>query len=184
MSGRRVERIEMAVDAIAAALFAAAIGFCVLSLLRSLPQPQPEVAGAAAFIVSFLLCGYALQRVVAVPRTLVLPRFEPVPAIKPADLDELVLTSADRLHPAELLLTDADRLHPEREEPLILDDILAKIEPDSRVVRLFDPSAVPTPGQLKDRIDRHLDEGTSPAASEDAAQALFEALAQLRRTLA
>jgi len=176
----------MAVDAVAAALFAAAVGFCVLSLLRLLTYAQPEVAGATAFAAAFLLCGRALRNVAAAPRALTLPRFEPVPGIEPIELDELVLTSADRLHPAtdELVLTDADRLHSGEGRTLALDDIASEISPDSRVVRLFDPSAMPTPGQLKSRIDRHLDEEASPAAAEDAAQALFEALAQLRRSLA
>jgi hypothetical protein len=39
---------------------------------------------------------------------------------------------------------------------------------------------MPTPAQLKDRIDRHLDETDEPP---DASQALFEALAELRRSL-
>jgi hypothetical protein len=104
--------------------------------------------------------------------------------IEAVALEELVLTDVDRLHPAELILTDAHRLHSESDEPLVLDDILAQIDPDSRVVRLFDPSAVPTPGQLQARIDRHLDNGASPTAPADASQALFEALAQLRRSLA
>jgi hypothetical protein len=186
MSGRLVERIELAVDIVAAALFAAAASFCVLSLLRPLTSPQPEVAGAAAFVAAFFLCGHVLRNVAPVPRALTLPRFEAILGIEAVALGELVLTDADRLNPGddELVLTDADRLHTENDDPLVLDDILSEIGPDSRVVRLFDPSAVPTPGQLKARIDRHLDEGASPAASEDAAQALFEALAQLRRSLA
>jgi hypothetical protein len=169
MNGRTVEGIEKAVDAVAAALFAAAIGFCVLSLLRPFASPQPEVAGGAAFVASYLLCNLALRKVAATPRALTLPRFEAVLGLEPIELDELVLT-------------EADRFHSENDEPLVLDDVLAEIEPDSRVVRLFDPSAMPTPGQLKARIDRHLDEGT--AAPADASEALFEALAELRRSLA
>lgn len=96
---------------------------------------------------------------------------------------ELVLTDADRLNAHELLLTDADRLRPEAAEPLVLDDILSQLGPDSRVVRLFDPAAMPTPGQLKGRIDDHLGRGTAPAPPSDAAQALSDALAELRRSL-
>jgi len=186
MSERAVKRIESAVDGAAATLFAASVGFCVFNLLRPLAQPQPEVAGAAAFAASFFLCVRILGSVAAVSRTLTLPRFEAVARIEPMDLGELVLTEADRLHPKanELVLTDADRRYPQGQDPLVLDDILGDIGPDSRVVRLFDPSAVPTPGQLRTRIDRHLDEAASPAASADATQALFEALAQLRRSLA
>lgn len=107
---------------------------------------------------------------------------------------ELLLTEADRHHPGELLLTDADRLEPgellltdrfqpARQETLVLDDILAELGPDSRVVRLFDRKAMPTPGQLKSRIDSHLERGSTPAAQADAAKALSEALAELRRSL-
>jgi hypothetical protein len=69
------------------------------------------------------------------------------------------------------------------DEPLVLDDILADLGPDSRVVRLFDPAAMPTPGQLNARIARHLDRDAAPVASHDASQALHDALAELRRSL-
>jgi hypothetical protein len=98
--------------------------------------------------------------------------------------DELVLTDADRLGPAnELLLTLADRLDPADDDPLVLDDILAEIGPDARVVRLFDRKAMPTPGQLKTRIDNHLGQESSPATPSDASQALSDALAELKRSL-
>jgi hypothetical protein len=51
------------------------------------------------------------------------------------------------------------------------------------VVRLFDPAAMPTPGELKGRIDDRLDEMPDAARSADAAQALHDALAELRRSL-
>ena len=66
------------------------------------------------------------------------------------------------------------------DDALLLDDILAEIGPDSRVVRLFDRDAMPTPAQLKARIDRHLEGERAP----DASRALHEALAELRRSLA
>ena len=64
------------------------------------------------------------------------------------------------------------------EEPLSLDDILAQLGPDSRVVRLFDPAAMPSPAALSARIDRHLE-----PSQVDASEALHEALAELRRSL-
>jgi len=87
----------------------------------------------------------------------------------------------------ELLLTDADRVDAgdgsEHVDELVLDDVLAKLEDLSRVVRLFDASAMPSPGELKHRIDRHLD-GPSPSSPPpDASQALHDALSELRRTL-
>jgi hypothetical protein len=66
---------------------------------------------------------------------------------------------------------------------LVLDDILAEIGPDSRVVRLFDRKAMPPPGQLGSRIDSHLDRRAREPAGEDASQALSDALAELRRSL-
>jgi len=64
-------------------------------------------------------------------------------------------------------------------EALLLDDILASLGPDSRVVRLFAPEQMPTAGQLKERIDRHI--GAAP--DRDAADALHEALADIRKSL-
>jgi hypothetical protein len=75
------------------------------------------------------------------------------------------------------------------EEPLLLDDPLAAPEKDSRVVQLFAHPALPTPGQLKERIDRHLATGTMHVVHEfegpapDASDALYAALADLRRSL-
>jgi hypothetical protein len=78
-------------------------------------------------------------------------------------------------------------------EPLVLDDILAEIGSDARVVRLFDRNAMPapalTPGQLQSRIADHLADGGplsapyNPPATNDASQALSAALAELRRSL-
>jgi hypothetical protein len=65
---------------------------------------------------------------------------------------------------------------------LLLDHEAAHVGSDSRVVRLFEPAAMPTPGELKARIDRHLVE-TSRSAPPDASQALLEALTDLRRSL-
>ena len=64
-------------------------------------------------------------------------------------------------------------------EALLLDDILASMGPESRVVRLFAPDSLPTAGQLQSRIDQHI--GAAPDA--DAADALHEALADIRRSL-
>lgn len=183
MGGRAVQRIEMAVDSVAAALFAAAVGFAVAYPLRdSISHPQLEIIVAVASIASYFACICLLRSVSNSSPRHPLPHFA-VLAFEQVPLDELVLTDADLLNPPfdePLVLTAADRLHSPNVEPLVLDDILAEIDSGSRVVRLFDPSTMPTPAQLKDRIDRHLDE---TAASPDASQALFEALAELRRSL-
>jgi hypothetical protein len=85
---------------------------------------------------------------------------------EPADL------SLSGFTPAEI------HLEPEP-EALLLDDILASMGPDSRVVRLFAPDQMPTAGQLKERIDRHI--GGAP--DSNAADALHEALADIRKSL-
>jgi hypothetical protein len=69
------------------------------------------------------------------------------------------------------------------EEELVLNDILAKLGPDSRVVRLFDPASVPTPGQLRTRIDDYLHGEAPSSPAPDASKALYDALAELRRSL-
>jgi hypothetical protein len=65
----------------------------------------------------------------------------------------------------------------------VLNDILEKLGPQSRVVRLFDPAAMPTPAQLNDRIERHLRAGSRPTPPADASEALYQALDELRRSL-
>jgi hypothetical protein len=108
--------------------------------------------------------------------------------------NELLLTDADRFDNVlvltdvhrfrnELVLTEADRVDRANNQPLDLDDVVAELGPDARVVRLFDPKSMPTPGQLKTRIDTHLEQGTPPVTPSDASQALSEALAELRRSL-
>ena len=165
-------KIENLVSRVAAAVFGGACGYSTFTLLTGLgaqPSRMAMALGAAAF--GYLLCDRLLAKVgVATPRFAV-PVFN-VAAIEP-------------MGPAELELTDSDRLVPAAGagEPLELDDVLAEIGPDARVVRLFDPAAMPTPGQLKARIDRHLDQGVSGSAPPDASQALYDALSELRRSM-
>jgi hypothetical protein len=204
----RAERIEAGVDRIAAALLAGATAYaCYGSMSGVYGEPQLGAVSAAAAGVAFLLCTLGL-RSIPVEERFDLPAFG-VPAIEPIDelvlehidafrilerqpADELFLTDADRLQPleaddlGELLLTDSDRLHPlERDasDELVLEDILAELGPESRVVRLFDPAAMPTPRQLNARIERHLGEESGSTAPPDASQALYDALAELRRAL-
>ena len=175
MSGRTIERIETLVDALAATLFAAAVGFAVERLLRGTPGTlQLELATpAAALVCSYLLCLRGLRSIAAAPPAFALAHFA-VAALQVGDLDELILSDADRLEPHSADGAD--------QEPLLLDNVLAQVGRDSSVVRLFDPSAMPTPGQLTWRIDRRQGHATTPR--QDASQALFEALAELRRSLA
>jgi hypothetical protein len=171
MNAGRIERIQNIVEHAASALLAGSLAFAAYEELggvvgqRALFAAVPCLWGAAYFVSGRLLFRRRSDE----------PRFE-VPGFALAELhafepDELVLT-AD--------MVSAGPRHREQ-EPLVLDDILAELGPDSRVVRLFDPSAMPTPGHLKARIDDHLGQGRKPAP--DASEALSEALAELRRSL-
>jgi hypothetical protein len=166
-----IGRIERDAERIAALLFAAAAAFGVHVGLAPMVGP-PALAGftAAAAALAFLLCSLVLHA---------WARHQSF-ALLPFELQEFGPFQAAE----ELLLTDADRLVPHgaaAPEPLLLDDILAELGPDSRVVRLFDRKAMPTPGELSARIDDHL--GQPPAAAPDASEALSNALAELRRSL-
>jgi hypothetical protein len=203
MDAGLIDRIEINVQRSASALFAAAVGFAIYRWLDvAVLQPELGAYTGGGVAIAYLLCSRTLRAVTTkVPRFAV-PVFDVreiewieatdelvlTDADRLASEDELVLTDADRLASEdELLLTDADRLEaaaaPGQDEPLVLDDILAEIGPDARVVRLFDRKAMPTPGQLKSRIDRHLGHGSSDAAQSDASQALSDALAELKRSL-
>lgn len=189
MEAGQIDLIEISAERFASALFGAAVGFAVYVALRGLVSlPELAVCAGAAAIVAHLLCSRSLVAFASKGPQFKVRAFD-VREIETLDesdellltdddrvSDELVLTEADRLEsPDELILGDEDRL-------LVLEDVLEEIGPQSRVVRLFDRKAMPTPGQLKTKIDDHLGRG-SPAAQSDASQALSDALAELRRSL-
>jgi hypothetical protein len=132
---------EWAVDAGAAAIFAAAVGFAMWAVVAAGPANVGAIGA-----VAFLLVGTALRQVPVEEPSYVLPNFQPAP----------IEAVAGR--------------PPETAGELLLDDRLIAVEPDARVVRLFDPSRMPS-------VD------DSSAAAPDASQALSDALAQLRRSL-
>ena len=192
MNATLIERIETNVERGASAAFAGATGFAVYGAFGEAPfQPELGVGIGVAALIAYFLCRSVLETLAQRDRSFGLRVFD-VRDIETIDDElvltdadridnDLVLTDADRLQPGELLLTEADRVeHPG--EPLELDDILHELQPDSRVVRLFDRKAMPTPGLLQSRIDTHLEQGTSRPLS-DASQALSDALAELRRSL-
>lgn len=196
-----ISRAEQNVDRAASAIFAGACAYAAymgLGLTYRMPV-LGAVAGVAA-VAAYLVTVRALGAVEPEARTVPLSVFD-LRTLDGMEPDELLLI--EHYAPGELLLTEGDRLpdnpferaerlllehykaaeepEPEAgEEPLLLDDILAELGPDSRVVRLFDPEAMPTPGQLKSKIDRHLEPGEEAA---DAGQALHHALADLRRSI-
>jgi hypothetical protein len=144
-------RAESLLDAVAAALFAAAVAFAAAKLVEI---AGPGLVGVAAFA---MLLAYAILRAVpANERIYALPNFEPTPI-------EPVLEVEDE---ADVLLLD-DRL---------------SVEPDSRVVQLFERRSA----QGGDRQEIGLGGGHArlggPVAP-DASRALSTALAELRRSL-
>jgi len=171
MRAELARRVEKNIQRASSAAFAVAVGYAAYTWLAGFavqPQLGAETGGAAA--IAYLVASRALNAV--------RPRGSEMP-VKMFDLRAI-----DPIAPAELLLGVEDRYEPAVEAPLELDDILAEIGPDSRIVRLFDPAAMPTPGELKSRIDHHLDgQSSSDSQSAEAAQALHEALAELRRSV-
>jgi hypothetical protein len=166
MSNGRTERIEAAVDAGASLLLAAAMAYFLLTLSDS-PVLSLALAG-----LSYFACYYGLQQVQPQREGFAVREFA-VPELADFAVEELVLTDADRFQAAEV---------EEATEELLLDRPLAHVGPDSRIVQLFAAAPIPTPGELKARIDRHLAGPGAPAA-QDASEALVEALTQLRRSL-
>jgi hypothetical protein len=170
MDGAIAAKIEKGADRAAGAIFAAASGFATFAAFGTPTGSLPRLgltAGVAA--LAYALCSTLLGRIAISGPRFEIPDFE-IAAIRSAMLDELELT-------------DADRLPEPAEEPLELDDVLHELGPDSRVVRLFDKAAMPTPAQLQARIDRHLGQARAPAGADDASQALVDALSELRRSL-
>jgi len=173
------DRIATRFDRLASVLFAGAVGYAAyVGLGPIVALPELAICAAAAAIFAHLSCSLVLKSIARSE-----PQFR-VRAFDVRDIEtieaagELLLTETDRVVD-ELVLTDADRVM-NADDTLMLDDVLAELGPDSRVVRLFDRTAMPTPGQLKSRIDDHLGR---EAAQTDASQALSDALAELRRSL-
>jgi hypothetical protein len=166
------QRIETMAGFCAVASLAAAVGFAVFHLVGL-------AAGSLSALAAYRAGATLIRMLEGAPKPFPQPTFEIAniePVIVGDETDERPLTEVLD----ELVLTEDDRLGA---GPLVLDDVLREIAPDSRVVQLFDRSAMPGPAQLKVRIDRHRDGGTSHFPSPDASQALFEALADLRRSL-
>jgi hypothetical protein len=180
MRGGREERVEKLVDHGASLVLGAAIAATVAMLcIGKLPFVQLALGSAGAGLLAAMAVARLLRSVAPEPQRFPAAAFA-VRELSFEPWDELLLTEQ-----AELLLTEADRLTPAKtaEDELVLDDILAKLGDNSRVVRLFDPKATPTPGQLNARIQHHLRQDGAPAAPQDASQALFDALTQLRASL-
>lgn len=164
MDGASATRIEEIADGGAAMLFAGALAYAVVRFAAD------GALAAAAAGLGFLGCLYALRTVRPEAPLFALGEF----ACRDLEFgaDELVLTDADRLNPPDAA----------RSDELLLDRALAHVGAESRVVRLFEPAAMPNAGELKARIDRHLAHCPQAAQADDS-QALYDALAELRRSL-
>lgn len=155
--------VETAVEWLAPIPLALAIGWAGLRLGFA------TVVALALGVVA-LVAGCAVVRMGGRGRTAPLPAFEP--------------TEFESVEPDELLLEEKDAV-------LELSDRLVEVQPDSRVVRLFE-RADPTPGELVDRIVDFLGTGHRPLRSNepadaggppDATAALHDALANIRASL-
>lgn len=150
---------EKAVDVAAAAIFAAAVAFAVPTLAPGF-DPATPLAAAAAFLLAYA----GLRHVPKDERNYALP------AIRPAPIERVREVQA------------------ETRDELLLHDRLASVDPDARVVRLFDPSRMAgasSPGSSKAgaSIGKQRHSSRSIPAPPDASQALSNALAELRRSL-
>ena len=169
-------RFDWLVELGGASALGLAAGFAALKAAPSLALPGPPAMTAGAF--AFFSLGMMAMRAVR-PESLehVLEGF----AIDPIAVDELLL---DEIVEEPLLLDDVYE-----DGALLLDDPLMGPEPADRVVQLFATQPMPTPGELKDRIDRHL-AGTPrqplaqmPPPQADATKALYAALNDLKHSL-
>ena len=172
-------RFDGIVDLSGAAALAVAAGFAALKGAPSFGLGAPMAMTAAGF-AGFAVGALIMRSVNSAPRQLPIDVFVVGDIETVEQLPPLLL---DTVYEEPLLLEDLA----EDEHALLLVDALQKAEPDSRVVRLFAHQPMPTPGQLKERIDRHLagaPRHPSPLMpAPDASQALYAALNDLRRSL-
>jgi hypothetical protein len=167
MDTRVAQRIEGIASVAAGAILAVAVAYAVSRFTSSAVTIG---AGAAA---TLFVASQFLRSIGQNEQDLSLAPFEPAELVI-EELDELLLTETDRVDQTQS--RDLD-------DALLLEDVLTELGDESRVVRLFDASAMPTPGQLRARIDRHLNHAQAQGRTADASEALHDALAELRRSL-
>ncbi len=173
-------RLDWLVELAGAAAPAAAAAFAAAKV-APLNGWSLSTALLAGFGGAFAAAYTAMRMIPAEARQFALPGFEPTA------MPEDVLLLDEHYELLGELLLDRPLVEAgcEAVAELLLDDALPAPATDSRVVQLFADGRMPTAGQLKHRIDRHLADG--PRASQevaiDAADALNEALAELRRSL-
>ena len=137
------ELIGWSIDGLAAALLGMAGGACLLLL----GMPREAVVAAALLCLGALA---VLRQVRPEARRFRVRAFE----LAPVDVRR------HGVEPDVLELTDMAA-----DEPLELVDALPQAPEDSRVVQLFAPRPLPTPGELARRIEHHLEQGGESAAA-------------------
>lgn len=159
-----------------AAIFGAAVAFAT-GIWMAIPilDLTPLASGGAALGVVWL----GLHSYGSAARSFPLTEFEEPPMeVELSSVSEL-LEQADVVAIVERL-GSVQALESSQAGELELDDALPAVEPESRVIRLFE--AIDTAGEMQARIDRHL--RASPGQTRpDATQELHDALAALRRSL-
>lgn len=169
MNSASVIRIEKGVDRGASALFGLACGYAAYGWFSAqAQQPLLVIETAAACVLAYLLSLRVLSTVQPEPRKLPVQVFD--------------VREVEPMEPPKPL-TEADASIAAEPEPLLLEDELPEPQADSRVVRLFDPAAMPPAREPDLAAERRPDEQPSAAQSADAAQALHDALAELRRSI-
>ena len=171
-------QLDWLVEVLGAAAPACAAAYAAATLAPANGWPMATavlVAGGGVFVAAFT----AMCAVPAEVRHHALPIFD-----TSVVLDDVLLLDEPYAGIDELLL-DQPLVEAgcEAVAELLLDDPLPAAAPDSRVVILFADGRMPTAGQLKHRIDRHLADGARPGTPSDASDALSEALVALRRSL-
>ena len=173
MRAATVLTVEKSLDRLAAAALAAACAYAAYAWFDATAgDPLAAAETAAAGLLAYVAAARGLSAVQPKMPRLPVPIFD-VREVEP--YDEAVHSLPEAPEPPA-----AQPPEPAPADALLLDDILAELSPDSRVVRLFDPAAMPTAGEMQSRVDRHLEE--SAARNADASQALHDALAELRRS--
>ncbi|MCL6682890.1 hypothetical protein [Sphingomonas alba] len=182
-------RFDWLAELCGAGALAAATGYAALKIAPSFALAPPMAMTAAGF-AGFVLGALAMRLVKPGARNLPISGFA-LADVEGEDWQEPLLLDTVyeepllleyRLEEEELLLVDLA----EGDSALLLVDALQRAEPESRVVQLFAHQPMPTPGQLKERIDRHLADAPrhpSPMPAPDASQALYAALNELKRSL-
>jgi hypothetical protein len=182
MDGARSKaRFDWLVELAGALAPGLAAGFAALKLAPSLgiaPHATMSASGFGGFGLGLL----AMRLVRPAPRRHALAGFDVAPIVA----GEEALLLEDRYDEP---IMPAGMEKPAVDDALLLDDPLEETDPASRVVQLFANQPMPTPGQLKERIDRHLVGGSRlspdspPIKQPDATGALHAALDELRRSL-